>query len=188
MAVQRFTFKKVNAIEGLQIITPFMADDDRGMLTKVYEQDVFQANNMPFSIGEIVETHSHKGVLRGLHMQRKAPQGKLVRVVNGRIYDVAVDVRKDSKTFGKYYGIELSKENKKMFYIPAGFLHGVLALEDNSVFNYLCTNRYFPEYDGGVCYNDPDIGIDWPVNQVDELILSDKDKMMPSLQTFAKLL
>ena len=127
------------------------------------------------------QSMSKKGVLRGLHLQVKYPQGKLVRVISGSVYDVAVDLRKGSPTYGKYAGVQLSGENKKMIYIPEGFAHGFLVLSDEAVFTYKCTNLYYPEYEAGIVYNDGDIGIDWPVDGL-KLILSEKDKKLPNFK------
>ena len=127
------------------------------------------------------QSKSSKGVLRGLHFQKEHPQGKLVRVLSGEVYDVAVDLRKNSKTFGKYFGVRLSDENKKQFYIPKGFAHGFVVLSDEAVFAYKCTDFYHPNDEGGLIYNDPDIGIDWPVEGI-ELIMSDKDTKWKGLK------
>ena len=127
------------------------------------------------------QSKSSKGVLRGLHFQKEHPQGKLVRVLSGEVYDVAVDLRKNSKTFGKYFGVRLSDENKKQFYIPEGFAHGFVVLSDEAVFAYKCTDFYHPNDEGGLIYNDPDIGIDWPVDGI-ELIMSDKDTKWKGLK------
>ena len=120
-------------------------------------------------------------MLRGLHFQKEHPQGKLVRVLSGEVYDVAVDLRKNSKTFGKYFGVRLSDENKKQFYIPKGFAHGFVVLSDEAVFAYKCTDFYHPNDEGGLIYNDPDIGIDWPIEGID-LIMSDKDTKWKGLK------
>lgn len=128
------------------------------------------------------ESKSSKGVLRGLHFQKKHSQGKLVRVTKGEVFDVAVDLRNGSETYGKYVGVILSEENKKQFYIPEGFAHGFLVLSDEAVFNYKCTDYYAPEYDGGVMWNDPDINIEWPLEGIEEIILSEKDKKHPNLK------
>lgn len=119
---------------------------------------------------------SVRGVLRGLHFQKKYPQGKLVRVIRGAVFDVAVDLRSGSKTFGKWFGVELTAENKKQFYIPEGFAHGFLVLSEEAEFVYKCTDFYHPGDEGGLIWNDPDIGIAWPVPEGMELILSEKDQ------------
>ena len=125
---------------------------------------------------------SRKGVLRGLHFQKNYPQAKLVRVISGEVYDVAVDLRKGSKTYGQYKGVILSAENKRQFYIPEGFAHGFLVLSDTAEFAYKCSDYYHPEDEGGVAYNDKDIAVDWPIKEGMEIILSEKDKKHPSLK------
>lgn len=184
MAVQQFTFEDVPNIEGLKIITPFCASDDRGIFRKTFEHDVFQKQGIDFSVSEIEESVSAKGVLRGLHMQHTEPQQKLICVVRGKIFDVAVDARKESPSYGKFFSIIISKENNKVFYIPAGFFHGFLALEDNTVFSCACCGRYVPKYDAGIRWDDRDIKIKWPLDQVDQLILSEKDKNAPSFKEY----
>lgn len=119
---------------------------------------------------------STKGVLRGLHFQKQFPQGKLVRVVRGKVFDVAVDLRSASETYGKWFGVELSAENKKQFYIPEGFAHGFLVLSDEAEFAYKCTDFYHPGDEGGILWSDPSIGIDWPIEEGMELTISEKDQ------------
>lgn len=126
------------------------------------------------------QSKSKRGVLRGLHLQTEHPQGKLVRVLSGEVYDVGVDLRKGSPTFGKHAGVRLSGDNRLMFYVPAGFAHGFLVLSDEAVFAYKCTDFYHPEYEAGIIYNDPDIGIDWPLTGTD-VLLSAKD-VLPRLK------
>ena len=128
------------------------------------------------------ESKSKKGVLRGMHFQTKHTQGKLVRVTQGEVYDVAVDLRKDSLTYGMWEGVILSAENKRQFYVPEGFAHGFLVLSDEAVFNYKCTDFYAPEYDGGLLWNDSDIGIKWPLDKIEEILLSEKDKNQQRLK------
>lgn len=124
---------------------------------------------------------SKKGVLRGLHFQYAHSQGKLVRVLKGEVFDVAVDLRKNSPTFGQWYGVTLSEENKKQFYIPEGFAHGFLVLSDIAEFTYKCTDYYHPEAEGGIIWNDPQIGIEWPLTPGEAVILSEKDKSWGTL-------
>jgi len=121
------------------------------------------------------QSMSVKGVLRGLHYQKQFPQGKLVRVVSGKVFDVAVDLRTGSATYGKWFGVKLSGENKKMFYIPEGFAHGFVVLSDEAVFAYKCTDFYHPGDEGGIIWNDPEIGVEWPIPEDMKLIMSDKD-------------
>ena len=184
MSIRKFRFAKSDKIMGLQIIDPFEAIDNRGVFTKTFEENILKENGIEFHVVEIEESFSKKGVLRGLHMQHTFPQSKFVRVVQGEIFDVAVDIRKKSPTYGKYFGMQLSSENKKMIYIPAGCLHGFLCLRDNTIFNCYCDVQYHPECDGGVVWNDRTINIKWPLNEIDEVILSDKDKNLPKLENY----
>lgn len=168
-------------IEGLVVVEPSVFGDDRGYFMESYNQEVFNDHGLDMVFVQDNESKSKKGVLRGLHFQTKYPQGKLVRVTKGSVWDVGVDLRKDSPTYGQWYGVELSDENKKMFYIPEGFAHGFVVLSDEAVFNYKCTNLYHPEYDGGIRWNDPEIGVEWP--EVDaEILLSEKDQNQPFLE------
>ena len=177
-----FEFTNTN-IEGVKLITPPQFQDDRGILRKVFEKQIFLDNGIDMSAKEEIETKSSKGVLRGLHFQTQNSQGKLVRVAYGEIFDVAVDLRKGSQTFGKYFSTTLSADNNKMLYIPEGFAHGCLTLSEKSVFYYLCSQPYFPQYDSGIIWNDPDIDVDWPVHLVEDVILSEKDSNLPLLST-----
>ena len=178
-----FTFEKTE-IEGVIVATPHMFGDERGLLKKTYEKNIFAENGIVFTAIEELETTSKKGVLRGIHMQTKHSQGKLMRVVRGAIYDVAVDMRPGSATFGSWFGITLSEENKKMVYIPEGFAHGFLALEDDTLFSYLCGDRYDPESDGGIRWDDPHLAVSWPLDRVEHLIISDKDAALPTLAKY----
>mgnify|MGYP000787031077 FL=1 len=146
-------------IDGLYIIEPTVHEDNRGYFIETYNQnDMYEAGlNMTFVQDN--QSMSKKGVLRGLHFQKKYPQGKLVRVLKGRVFDVAVDLRRESKTFGQWYGIELSEENKKQFYISEGFAHGFLVLSDQAEFFYKCTDFYHPGDEAGIAWNDPDINL-----------------------------
>ena len=161
-------------IEGLYVIEPKVFPDARGYFMETYNQNDFKEAGLDMVFVQDNESKSSKGVLRGLHFQKEHPQGKLVRVLSGEVYDVAVDLRKNSKTFGKHFGVLLSSENKKQFYIPEGFAHGFLVLSDEAVFAYKCTDFYHPNDEGGIIYNDPDIGINWPIEGM-ELIMSEKD-------------
>lgn len=149
-------------IEGLYVIEPTVHGDSRGYFMETYSQrDMAEAGlNMVFVQDN--QSMSVKGVLRGLHFQKQYPQGKLVRVIKGRVFDVAVDLRADSATYGKWYGVELTEENKKQFYISEGFAHGFLVLSDTAEFCYKCTDFYHPGDEGGLAWNDPAIGIQWP--------------------------
>lgn len=149
-------------IEGLYLIEPAVHGDERGYFLETYNQrDMAEAGlNMVFVQDN--QSMSTKGVLRGLHFQKQYPQGKLVRVIKGRVFDVAVDLRADSATYGQWYGVELSEENKKQFYISPGFAHGFLVLSDTAEFCYKVTDFYHPGDEGGLAWNDPEIGIAWP--------------------------
>ncbi len=178
-----FTFEKTK-IDGLFLIFPFIAFDSRGYFSKIFEKRIFAANGVKLSPYEELRSFSRKGTLRGLHFQRCHSQDKLVQVLNGAVYDVAVDLRKGSPTFGKWQGFYLTAENRQMLYIPKGFAHGFLALEENTLFSYLCGERYDPESDGGICWNDPQIAVEWPLEKVGSMIISDKDKTLPTLKEF----
>ena len=169
-------------IDGLIIIEPKKFYDSRGFFEETYKKSDFTALGINDSFSQDNHSCSVKGVVRGIHFQR-APfaQGKLVRVLKGKVWDVAVDLRKNSSTFGNWFAIELSEENSKMFYIPAGFGHGFAALEDDTHLFYKCTNEYNASCDGGIKWNDPDIAIDWKLNGITPII-SDKDDKLPVLK------
>lgn len=154
--------KNVNGIAGLCVITPKLHGDNRGYFMETYNQNDMKEVGLDMTFVQDNQSASIKGVLRGLHYQKQYPQGKLVRVIKGKVFDVAVDLRKDSVTYGKWFGIELSEENKKQFYIPEGFAHGFLVLSDYAEFCYKCTDFYHPNDEGGLAWNDPEIGIVWP--------------------------
>lgn len=168
-------------IEGLVIVQPSVFGDERGYFMETYNKEEFEKQGLDMTFIQDNESKSKKGVLRGLHFQRKYSQGKLVRCTQGTVWDVGVDLRKGSPTYGEWAGVELSAENKTMFYIPEGFAHGFVVLSDEATFNYKCTNLYAPEYDGGIRWNDPDIGVEWPVEGL-ELLLSEKDQKQPFLK------
>ncbi len=149
-------------IEGLFIIEPTVHGDARGYFMETYNQKEMQEAGLNMVFVQDNQSMSTKGVLRGLHFQKAHPQGKLVRVIRGRVFDVAVDLRQGSPSFGQWFGVELSDENKKQFYIPEGFAHGFLVLSDEAEFCYKCTDFYHPGDEGGLAWNDPEIGIRWP--------------------------
>lgn len=162
-------------IKDLVVIEPKVFGDERGYFYEAYNKNTFHELGLDYDFVQDNQSFSRKGVLRGLHFQKQFPQAKLVRVIEGEVFDVAVDLRKGSPTFGKWYGVTLSGENKKMFMIPRGFAHGFLVLSETAVFSYKCDDFYHPNDEGGIIYNDPDIGIEWP--EIDcELVLSEKDK------------
>lgn len=163
-------------IKGLCVIEPTVFKDERGYFMETYNQNDFKEAGLDMVFVQDNQSMSVRGVLRGLHYQKQFPQGKLVRVVRGEVFDVAVDLRVDSETYGKWFGVTLSAENKKQFYIPEGFAHGFLVLSDEAEFVYKCTDFYHPGDEGGMAWNDPDIGIDWPLQEGVELIISEKDQ------------
>lgn len=163
-------------IEGLCVIEPTVFKDERGYFMETYNYNDFKAEGLDMQFVQDNQSMSSKGVLRGLHFQKQFPQGKLVRVVKGTVFDVAVDLRSDSKTYGKWFGVTLSDENKKQFYIPQGFAHGFVVLSDVAEFCYKCTDFYHPGDEGGLLWSDPEIGIDWPIEKDMKLIISEKDQ------------
>lgn len=176
--MERFT-KIETTINGLYIIKPTVFEDIRGFFMETYNRSDFSKIGIESDFIQDNHSKSLKGTLRGLHYQKQYPQAKLVRVTKGTVYDVAVDLRKDSSTYGQYYGIILSEENKLQFYIPRGFAHGFLVLSDEAEFVYKCDEEYHPEDETGIIWNDMSIGIDWPIDKIggiEKLILSEKDK------------
>ena len=174
-------------IKGLTIIHPHVFEDERGYFIKDFERSFYAENELPVDFLETNESKSKKGTIRGLHFQQRYSQGKLIRVIKGAVYDVAVDLRFDSPTFGKWMGFELSEYNHDILYIPEGFAHGFLALKDDSIFSYKCTNKYAPEFDSGIRFNDPEIGVEWPVDKIggwDNVITSSKDSKLQSFAEF----
>ena len=168
--------KNVGGIEGLCVITPAVHGDSRGYFMETYSQRDVEEAGLSVQFVQDNQSMSVKGVLRGLHYQKQYPQGKLVRAVRGTVFDVAVDLRADSETYGKWFGVVLSTENKKQFYIPEGFAHGFLVLSDEAEFAYKCTDFYHPGDEGGLAWNDPEIGVEWPIEEGMELIISEKDQ------------
>lgn len=154
--------KNVGGIEGLCVIEPAVHGDTRGYFMETYNQNDMEESGLNMVFVQDNQSCSTKGVLRGLHFQKEYPQGKLVRVIKGEVFDVAVDLRKGSATYGKWYGQLLSEENKLQFYIPEGFAHGFLVLSDVAEFCYKCTDFYHPGDEGGLAWNDPAIGVEWP--------------------------
>ena len=149
-------------IEGLYVIEPTVHGDKRGYFMETYNQNDMREAGLDMVFVQDNQSSSVKGVLRGLHFQKEHPQGKLVRVIRGSVFDVAVDLRQGSATFGKWFGVELTEENNKQFYISEGFAHGFLVLSDSAEFVYKCTDVYDPTSDGGIPWNDPDIAVEWP--------------------------
>lgn len=182
----KFEFRETD-IAGLMEITPFNADDVRGCFTKDYSKEVFEANGIRYDLAEVFYTTSFKGVVRALHFQREKQQPKLVRCIYGHVWDVVVDLRKDSPTFKKWLAFDLTGERHNEILVPAGCAHGYLVLTD-SIVSYKCGEKFYGEYDDGVLWNDADLGVEWPLEKIggaEKLILADKDK---NLQTFAQFM
>ncbi|HWS26197.1 MAG TPA: dTDP-4-dehydrorhamnose 3,5-epimerase [Xanthomonadales bacterium] len=169
-------------LPGVALIEPTVFGDDRGFFFEAFNRDRFAAAGLPTDFPQANTSRSARGVLRGLHHQLPRPQGKLVWVVEGSVFDVAVDVRRGSAHFGRWFGAELSAANHRMMYVPPGFLHGFQVLSENATFSYLCTELYDASCDRSVAWNDPDIGISWPIA---EPVLSGKDRMAPRLADVA---
>ena len=178
-------FKRTDtSIKGVCIIEPTIFGDERGYFMETYEKNDFEEIGIKGDFMQDNQSRSKKGVLRGLHFQKKHSQAKIVRCIKGEVFDVAVDLRPGSKTYGKWEGVILSEENKKMFYIPRGFAHGFLVLSDVAEFCYKVDNIYDHESEGGLKWNDPDVAIDWPFGDIkqEELLTSEKDGKWPSLK------
>lgn len=176
-----FTFNKTD-VKDLYVIESKVFGDERGFFTETYNKNDFTEAGLTMEFVQDNHSKSTKGVLRGMHFQINNPQGKLVRVIKGEVFDVAVDLRKDSETYGKWFGIYLNDENKKQLYVPEGFAHGFLVTSDEAEFCYKCTNFYDPTDEGGLMWNDKTVGIEWPLHKVDEMKLSEKDKVNPNFK------
>lgn len=179
--MENFIFNKTE-IEGVYVIEPKVFGDNRGYFMETYNFEEFKENGLDTAFVQDNQSKSTKGVLRGLHFQKQHSQAKLVRVISGEVFDVAVDLRKNSSTYGKWFGVKLSDENKKQFYIPAGFAHGFLVLSEEAEFVYKCTDLYHPEFEGGIAWDDSDIAIKWPTENIDKLVFSEKDKKWVKLK------
>ncbi|MBQ7972321.1 MAG: dTDP-4-dehydrorhamnose 3,5-epimerase [Lachnospiraceae bacterium] len=173
-------------IEGLKVITPTVFGDERGYFMETYQYEDFKALGIDVVFVQDNQSASKKGVLRGLHFQYEYPQDKLVRVINGEVFDVAVDIREGSPTYGQWHGELLSAENKKQFFIPKGFAHGFLVLSDYAEFCYKCSDYYHPNDEGGFLWSDPAIGVKWPIPEGMELTISDKDTRWGSITEYKK--
>ncbi len=194
--------KNVGGIEGLCVITPAVHGDSRGYFMETYSQRDMEEAGLSVQFVQDNQSMSVKGVLRGLHFQKQYPQTKMVRVIRGEVFDVAVDLRAGSETYGKWFGLVLSAENKKQFLIPRGFAHGFLVLSDEAEFCYKCDDFYHPNDEGGLAWNDPAIGIHWPqvrgaypgsadaqgytLADGTALNLSEKDRRWPGLEQAPK--
>ena len=179
MKVGNFEFAETK-IQGVYVVEPRCYGDNRGYFMETYKKSDFDLAGLRYDFVQDNQSCSRKGVLRGLHFQKRHPQAKLVRVLRGEVFDVAVDLRRQSATYGKWVGILLSEENKKQLLIPRGFAHGFVVLSDYAEFTYKCDEVYHPEDEGGIAWNDPEIGIEWP--EVGEIILSEKDMHHPRLK------
>ena len=174
-----FTFKETS-IKDVYVIEPKKYGDNRGYFMETYKESDFIKAGLNYKFIQDNQSKSKKGVLRGLHFQKSFPQAKLVRCIEGEVFDVCVDLRKDSPTYGKWEGVVLSAELGNQFMIPRGFAHGFVVLSESATFCYKCDELYHPEDEGGIMWNDPAIGINWP--EVGEVLLSEKDKLHPSLK------
>lgn len=185
--IQKFEFLETE-IPGLICVTPFYASDIRGGFTKDYSREIFEANGISHDLMEVFYTTSIKGVIRALHFQRVQQQPKLVRCICGHVYDVVVDLRKNSPTFRKWMSFDLTEENRRELLVPAGCAHGYLVLE-KSVVSYKCSEKFYGEYDDGIMWNDPDIAVDWPLDRIggiENLIAAEKDWNLQSFQAFTE--
>ena len=174
-------------IEGLYVIEPAVFHDERGYFMETYNQNDFKEAGLDMVFVQDNQSMSVRGVLRGLHFQKQFPQGKLVRAVRGSVFDVAVDLRPGSETYGKWFGVVLSAENKKQFFIPKNFAHGFIVLSDSAEFAYKCTDFYHPNDEGGLKWDDPEIGVEWPMPEgmtKEELTISDKDQKWGSFSEY----
>ncbi len=178
-------FKRIDTkIEGVYVIEPTVFGDNRGYFMETYSTAEFEEIGITNNFVQDNQSKSRKGVLRGLHFQKENIQAKLVRCIKGEVFDVAVDLRPGSKTYGQWEGVVLSEENKKMFFVPKGFAHGFLVLTDEAEFTYKCDDLYNPAAEGGLKWDDPDVGIEWPLGdmKVEDLLTSEKDGKWPSLK------
>ncbi len=178
-----FRFEK-GPMEGLYVVVPKCFPDTRGSFMETYQWQSFSDAGLNMSFVQDNESYSRQGTLRGLHYQGRHPQGKLVRVAEGEVYDAVVDIRSGSMTFGNWYGLILSEENRLQLYIPPGFAHGFLVLSSFARFLYKCTDYYDPGDQQGIFWKDTDIDIAWPIEKIDEIYLSDKDKGLPCFKNF----
>ena len=185
--IQKFAFKETE-IPGLIEVTPFNADDVRGCFTKDYSKEVFEQHGIHHDLQEVFYTTSHEGVIRALHFQREKQQPKLVRCISGHVYDVVVDMRKDSPSFKKWLGFDLIGDRHNEILVPAGCAHGYLVLEP-SIVSYKCSEKFYGEFDDGIMWNDPTINVQWPLEKIggkQNIIVAEKDKNLLSFDEFVK--
>lgn len=182
-----FNFQKTE-IDGLLIITPHMYPDDRGLYVKNYEREAFLEHGITCAFTESSDIYSCKGALRGLHYQTEESQAKLIHVISGALFDVAVDLRADSATFGKYHTELLKAESDKALFIPEGFAHGFIALMDRTIFSYQCSGRYIPRVCGGIRWDSPELNIPWPLDEygITDIIATEKDRNWPTFRQYAE--
>lgn len=173
-------------IEGLKVITPAVYGDERGYFYESYHYEAYKEAGIPEVFVQDNQSASRKGVLRGLHFQKRFPQDKLVRVIRGEVYDVVVDLREGSPTFGKWHGELLSQENRKQMFVPKNFAHGFVVLSEFAEFCYKCTDFYHPDDEGGIAYDDPDIAVEWPIPEGMELIMTEKDRNWGGLEEYKR--
>lgn len=178
-------FEKTD-IEGILLIKPHMYHDDRGIYKKYYEKLVFAENGITCEFTESSDLYSKKGALRGLHYQTEQSQAKLIHVIKGVLYDVALDLRPDSKTFGKYHAEIVDAKEHKAVFIPGGFAHGFISLSEDTIFSYQCSGRYLPDACGGILWNDPELDIKWPLRKfgINNVIATEKDKSWPTFNEY----
>lgn len=179
---------KKTPIEGVFSIQPHMYDDQRGLYKKYYEAGVYREAGLDVEFTESSDLYSIKGAVRGLHYQSKYPQAKLVRVISGAVFDVALDLRPQSKTFGKHYAALLKADDHRALYIPEGFAHGFISLTDETIFSYQSSGRYAPEYCGGILWNDPELCICWPLKEykINSVICTERDQNWPTFRDYCK--
>lgn len=183
--IQHFSVDNTG-LKGVKLITPFFLTDERGYFIKSFEKDVFSSFGLDLVFNETFESRSAKYVLRGLHFQTVEPQSKLVSVSMGCVFDVIVDLRKNSPTYGRWEGFELSEQSMKALFIPAGFAHGFISLAETSIVNYKCCGRYLKEYDTGIIWNDRDLNITWPVTS-EQIKISDRDSKLMTFSDFNRI-
>lgn len=174
-----FSFEQCGGIEGLYLVKPKVYGDSRGYFMETYHYEEFRKAGLDMVFVQDNQSKSTKGVLRGLHYQKEHTQGKLVRVLSGKVFDVVVDIRRGSKTYGRWHGVTLSADEKNMLYVPEGFAHGFYVLSDTAEFAYKCTDYYDPSSEAGIIWNDKTIGIQWPISEGEEPLISEKDGKHP---------
>jgi len=183
--MSNFNFIKTD-IKDVIIVEPRVFGDSRGYFMETYQKQAFAEGGINADFVQDNQSKSRRGVLRGLHFQKTYPQAKLVRVIKGEVFDVAVDLRNGSETYGKWVGVLLSEENKRQLFVPRGFAHGFLVLSEEAEFVYKCDDYYHPEDEGGIIWNDPSINVTWPIDEDMQLLLSEKDTKHPTLTDYGK--